>query len=364
MDTRPFLFALALAASSVAPRAAQASPAIDPRVPINAVNTPGDAESEFRITQPGSYYLEANLTAAPGRHGLVIAASDVHVDLMGFALHGNFVGENAIAVSGALVNVSIHNGTIYFWNGLAVAAQDAASTAIRDLQVRSTLLGGIHVGRGAKIERCRVWSSGSFGIRAGESALVADVHVDNAYGGVGIQTSGGSIVRNCLVTQAGHDGVNVGAGSLVLACVVNEAGMKGISGDRTTVQACVVRQSAGPGISLARGTVQDCEVANNQANGIEILLGSGLVVGNQVAANGQNGIYVQNGARVEENDVRDHTNGTGILVLGARSFVAKNSLFGNASPLSVPLQGNFVGPLVAVNAVNGRGDPWANFHWN
>ena len=40
------------------------TPGPEPRIPINATNTPGDADSLFRITQPGSYYLTGNLLGA------------------------------------------------------------------------------------------------------------------------------------------------------------------------------------------------------------------------------------------------------------------------------------------------------------
>jgi hypothetical protein len=34
---------------------------VEPRIAINAVNTPGDSSSVFLITQPGSYYLTGNV---------------------------------------------------------------------------------------------------------------------------------------------------------------------------------------------------------------------------------------------------------------------------------------------------------------
>ncbi|HRJ49802.1 MAG TPA: hypothetical protein PKU91_04680, partial [Phycisphaerales bacterium] len=61
---------------------------VEPRIAINAVNTPGGANSLFRITQPGSYYLTGNITGVIGKHGIEIAASGVTIDLMGFDLQG------------------------------------------------------------------------------------------------------------------------------------------------------------------------------------------------------------------------------------------------------------------------------------
>ena len=42
---------------------------IEPRVAINASNTPGDANSTFRIANPGSYYLCADLVGPPASTG-------------------------------------------------------------------------------------------------------------------------------------------------------------------------------------------------------------------------------------------------------------------------------------------------------
>src|SRR3990172_7801801 len=60
------------------------------RTPIGASTTPGDADSLFKITSPGSYYLTGNITGvgAPSMNGIEIAASGVKLDLMGFDLVG------------------------------------------------------------------------------------------------------------------------------------------------------------------------------------------------------------------------------------------------------------------------------------
>src|SRR6187397_293339 len=62
---------------------------VEPRTAINAVNTPGDAQNVFRITQPGSYYLTGNVIAAGGKHGITVTVSNVTIDLNGFALDGS-----------------------------------------------------------------------------------------------------------------------------------------------------------------------------------------------------------------------------------------------------------------------------------
>src|SRR5712692_225180 len=59
---------------------------IEPRTPISAL--------PFPIVSPGSYYLTTNLTGIAGTNGITIAASDVTLDLSGFAL-GGVIGSQA-----------------------------------------------------------------------------------------------------------------------------------------------------------------------------------------------------------------------------------------------------------------------------
>ena len=45
---------------------------IEPRIPINNDTTPGDSDSLFRIVNPGSYYLTANLQGVASKNGIEI----------------------------------------------------------------------------------------------------------------------------------------------------------------------------------------------------------------------------------------------------------------------------------------------------
>jgi len=61
---------------------------IEARIIVNSSNTPGDATSSFKITNPGSYYLTANITGVSNQHGVLIAAPNLTLDLNGFSLIG------------------------------------------------------------------------------------------------------------------------------------------------------------------------------------------------------------------------------------------------------------------------------------
>ncbi|MFT3684265.1 MAG: hypothetical protein QM783_04950 [Phycisphaerales bacterium] len=89
---------------------------IEPRTALSQANTPGDADSVFRITQPGSYYLTGNVTGASGKMGIEIAAGGVTVDLCGFTLAGVPGSLNGV-FDASITGTTLKNGTISDWGG-------------------------------------------------------------------------------------------------------------------------------------------------------------------------------------------------------------------------------------------------------
>lgn len=61
---------------------------VEPRTPVNAVNTPGDTNAVYVISQPGSYYLTGDVLGVPDQHGIRIDADYVTLDLNGYTLDG------------------------------------------------------------------------------------------------------------------------------------------------------------------------------------------------------------------------------------------------------------------------------------
>src|SRR6188768_897598 len=79
---------------------------IEPRIPISSL--------PFTIAAAGSYYLTGNLNGGAG-NGILIGASGVTLDLMGFELVGG-TGDG-ISVSAGRANIAILNGTVRNWSG-------------------------------------------------------------------------------------------------------------------------------------------------------------------------------------------------------------------------------------------------------
>lgn len=178
------LISLGLSAHAQGPLTPPGAPAptmkslaqLEPRKPVDAVNTPGDSSSLFIINQPGSYYLTTNIAGVSGKYGIQIFASQVSLDLNGFSLLGVSNAFDGIAVFGSntYTNFTLCNGTISGWG--------TGNYGIRCLAQNATF------------ERLNV-SGNSFGILC----------------------LGGSVIRDCVINGNNRDGIDVqGSGSLVV----------------------------------------------------------------------------------------------------------------------------------------------------
>src|SRR6476659_10541606 len=122
---------------------------VEARTPIDAAHTPGDADSLFKITQPGSYYLTANVTGVNAKHGVETAASGVTLDLNGFDLLGVPGSLDGVLVTLAnAINVNVRNGSIRSWGGSGINLLDAATSAtnVADIVASQNVFAGIRMG--------------------------------------------------------------------------------------------------------------------------------------------------------------------------------------------------------------------------
>ncbi len=206
---------------------------VEPRIPIGSQTTPGDANSLYKITQAGSYYLTGNFTSN-FQHGIMIEANDVTIDLMGYRIWSSW----AVLPPGATTdfdgiyivpgsdNVEIRNGTIASDNHTQViitfrgfrygiyaphtssppyeysndirivnvrivesrnsGIYSQGSTLVKDCAVSenggssSSDVCGIYVGQGSKVSGNMVYQNGTsasgivYGIRAGEICAITD----------------------------------------------------------------------------------------------------------------------------------------------------------------------------------------------
>ncbi len=206
------------------------TPGPEPRIPINQANTPGDANSTFRITQPGSYYLTENLIGEAGKHGIEIASSGVCLDLNGFDVIGvqqnpSFAG--ILSLDSALQNIAVVNGSVQNWGiGLCLSgpgavrveriiASNNSNTGIdANIGIVSNCAAADNGGNGINLEggvisHCTTHRNGSLGIQASFGVIVTDCHcLANTQHGI----SAGShcFIKNCICLFNGNGGVGAG----------------------------------------------------------------------------------------------------------------------------------------------------------
>lgn len=262
---------------------------IEPRTPI--------ASLPYAITQPGSYYLESNLTAAVGSNGITISTNDVTLDLMGFTLAGSTNSAGGVGVVGIRRNLVIRNGVIRGF-GVGVDAAGADNSRYQDLRVLLNRGDGLRIGQYAVVENCLV--------------------LENA--GDGIQGFQGTVVRNGVVSSNTLNGILLGANSVAADCLVTDNTQAGIvAGANSTVERCQVIRSGTRGVVLNRDSgVRGCTVLNAGQEGILATNHNNVIEQNHVAG-GSVGLAVRGrGNVVTGNIVQDNSDNY--------DFVATNSL--------------------------------------
>jgi parallel beta-helix repeat protein len=313
---------------------------VEPRVAINATNTPGDADSVFSITQSGSYYLTGNVTGQSGKHGIQLEADGVTLDLSGFTLLGVAGSFDGINMPAFRENVVIRNGHLRGWGQSGVESR-------------------IDLGR---IEKVTAADNGAWGIDNAPSGTfttrIASCEAlnngDQVAGSGGIRGGQASVITDCLSFNNAGDGITAANGCLVTGCTSRSNGVDGIS-------------------VSAFGTVTGCTAIANTGDGIE-LAGDCRVAGNTCCSNGSGGA---DGAGIHATSVDNRIEGNtctdsdrGIDVDGTGNIIVRNTCSGNATNWDV-VAGNVILVVNATTAAAvlgnsggvapGSTDPSANF---
>jgi hypothetical protein len=246
---------------------------VEPRIAVNAANTPGDADSIFRIAQPGSYYLTGNVAGIAAKHGVEIAASGVTLDLNGFDLVGVAGSLDGVSVTLVnVVNVNVRNGSVRSWGGSGINLTDAATSAtnVADIVAAQNVFAGIRMGFGGTITRCTAYNNAGSGI-AGAAGTVITECASNTNGGHGITTGSGCTISRCTVRSNVADGINIFNQCLILN---NDCSLNG--------------NGAGDGAGIhAVGTDNriECNNCAGADRGIDVDVAGNIIVKNTCAGN-------------------------------------------------------------------------------
>lgn len=303
---------------------------IESRIPVNTL--PGASNAVHVISQPGNYYLTGDIVGSTGKNGILINAHDVTIDLNGYTLLGSGNGSlDGIRVleedGGSGERLIVRNGKIQKWGGAAISMFAHYVQALQDLDINDCGA-GIGCSGAAIVERCRLISTGRYGIlmtsafsrikdcsvnsvynsdgpASGISVYfgtVEDSSVNGVWGapghGIQVEWTAGKIQR-CLVNQIhSFSGNGAGiAGTSVIDCTVSYVSAStgsatGIAGQQ--IERCTINKISGTGASAkaygirgshTSGVIEQCAIDDinaNSAYGISIFTNSYRIVASQI----------------------------------------------------------------------------------
>jgi len=347
---------------------------VEPRKPINATNTPGDATNVFIITASGSYYLTSNVTGVSGKNGISVAARNVTIDLNGFSLNGAPGSLDGVHAETGSSGLTVRNGTIAKWGGDGVDEVDGASSD------------GIY-------QNVHATGNSGDGLRLEERCVATACKVDRN-SGVGLSVDGPATIKDCTAGDNGLNGFLFGAGSilnsvaysngdtgiesfaepvLIKDCVAFENGDAGIqSGGGGKIADCISRDNSFAGIDAGYyTTITNCTVKNNPL-GI-FAGGSCRIVGNLGEGNGDGVSIYDDRNVIDGNQLINGGNGIKIFAGSTGNLIIQNTVGNNTLNYDISADNRF-GPIVDITAAgtpavsgNTASDstttthPWANF---
>lgn len=275
---------------------------VEPRTAMTDDNTPGDADSVFRITSPGSYYLTDNVVVPNGFNGIEIASQEVTLDLNGFRIAGaSATGSGDAIVVFASEAVTVRNGHIEGMGGSGVSAQSTRNLVVEDVFLDNIGGDALEGADFATFRRCVVRTADMGGIAGGSHSRVEDCAVSD----VGVSSPAG--------IDAPVNGVTVGANSVVTGSMADGCLASGfVVGNGSLISGCTSQNNIGAGFDIDDGsTIRDSSAYNNEVYGIDASTGC-TVIGNTAAHNGSGsafgeGISAESGSTVVNNTCRGNS---------------------------------------------------------
>jgi len=289
---------------------------IEPRTPISG---------QVILYDSGSYYLTTNVLGNGG-YGIIIQADNISVDLCGFELAG---GPNpttgGIVVSGPHTNLTVYNGIIRNWGGIAVDASTGTGNRFESLKIFNNKGAGLLSGTLSQVRSSSVSFNNGDGMVLGANSAVID-SMAIANNGRGIVVADSCSIKNSSVNANTNGGIFAGLNCLLNQCVVvsnfNLGGL--VVSSSSSVVECVVNNNSGTGITTdSYCTVRDCDVVHNAGAGI-LVRDNCSIKNSTVNANPNGGIFAGLNSLVSQCIAVSNIN-VGNSSLGSGITVSNNS---------------------------------------
>ena len=286
-------------------------------IELSQETAPGDADSVFKVTEPGSYVLTGDVRVPPLRMGIEIASSGVTIDLNGYSIVGlsslNTTGISVTRASEGDANfdaLTIRNGLITSVNEAVRLAEDVFIPEVFSSTATNAQIEGLTIADcgsgitadGASIARCSITvddagienllgsvesckvrivdeSGRRYGIRVEDGVVLnTTVEIRSTFGdnGTGFIVNGSSVSGCTAVTHGSFStGFAYGTrGASVTNCVARRlsgSNTVGFNGDGVTTGCAAARYFIG--FASTDGVVRGCaaiECTNDEdlANGV------------------------------------------------------------------------------------------------
>lgn len=334
---------------------------VEPRVPVNDENTPGDSYYTYIINQAGSYYLTGNITSN-SKTGIKIEADNVTLDLSGYTISFTGTGNHYGIYMSGNSNIEIRNGIITGFNvGMSDGSYDCSGDRVISIKVTNCKTSGILLfGDDHLVKDCYLDSNGNAGasaipvaIRTGENSIISDNIITNTGNGTVNYVNCILASNNCIISDntIKGNGVNSGGSTYSTRFYGIYAGYNcKIQGNTVIDNAEGTDHDYIYGISSdgASQIIENC-VRNNGVNataagnayiyGIRASIGSNVIKnvctrnGHNSSASGVYGIYSSNGCNVSNNTCSyNGTDGAGYaygIFTSSSCNIRGNTLFNN-----------------------------------
>ncbi len=336
---------------------------VEPRIPISAERTPGDATATFVLSEPGSYYLPAPLTGEAGKNGIEVRSPDVTIDLMGMSLSGGAGTLNGI-FTGVNENIVVRNGIFRDWSGGGVRAFTTDNGLFEDLVISGTTSSGLSAGDGCLVRNVVVTGCGGAGITVGNRCTVLDC---TAHGNIGSGIAGGEscTVRGCTAVGNFAHGFSFSRFCTFVACTANDNAQNGfnIFNGFSTLSQCTAASNDADGFFTNTGSsIMHCAALANEQNQIEVASQSFLFANHCRGANNVPGVYVTGDYNRIDSNAAIFLCQPGFRIEGIKNLIVRNSASNNVSDYLVGPQNT----LGLVEEFQNGGTvqiqrPWSNF---
>ena len=300
INIRHLAAALLLATFSLQPSALMAQGSLTPPgAPAETMKTLDQIEARtpissapFPISNPGSYYLTANLTVSGG-DAITITANGVTLDLRGFTIASTAPSATGygVRVNSGLSDITIYNGHIrggvtnngsgvYSGSGFGygIYAYPTRNARVSGVSVSGCLNSGIYLSTwdSTVVESCTVRTVGGFGIIAAtiKASVAKDCGLDAINGNLTIdcwgESSGSSSGLTTNMAQNCYGSSNTGTGLYAANTALNchgssSSGSYGLYAV-TIAQNCYGYNNNGHGIYSA--TVLNCHGTSTSSYGL------------------------------------------------------------------------------------------------